>query len=269
MKDVLVLVGAPPAPLTPVEIATRLAFDSGARLTALLVPRPIEIPSFALHVAGPSLRDELVRDSLTAVEQLRQQIAPMVAPLRSGFEWIEADAEGLGRHTHSADLVVVGRGDNDDPFGPKGLASLIFNSGRPFLVIPPGIDPGRQGRRMTIGWNGSREAARAVHDALPLLARAEAVELVIVAEGKPAASEAGYGETVRSHLARHGVAASVKVVSNDLARGVDGILLASALEHRSDLLVMGAFGRSRLRELMGGVTASILHNTTVALLLSH
>jgi nucleotide-binding universal stress UspA family protein len=118
-----------------------------------------------------------------------------------------------------------------------------------------------------VAWNGSREAARAVADALPLLAAAERVSILMV-RPEPDGMGAPPGADVTHHLGRHGV--KVEPVRIDDAGDVGALLLARCAAAGADVLVMGAYGHSRLRELvLGGATRTVLHETTLPVLLSH
>ena len=126
------------------------------------------------------------------------------------------------------------------------------------------------GQRVTVAWDASREAARAVNDALPLLVRAQAVDVVTV---NPSDSPFGHGEDpgadIALHLARHDIQVEVRrIETRDL--DVANTVLSHIADRGSDLVVMGAYGHSRLRELvLGGVTRTILRDMTVPVLMAH
>jgi nucleotide-binding universal stress UspA family protein len=143
-------------------------------------------------------------------------------------------------------------------------------AGRPILVVPYAGHFARIGQRVVIGWDASREAARAVNDAMPLLAAAEAVTVLTI---DPEQSPRGHGEIpgadIALHLARHGVTAQVeRTVSAGI--GIGNTLLSRAADLEADLLVMGAYGHSRVRELLlGGVTRTMLTSMTLPVLMAH
>src|SRR5215471_6305021 len=143
-------------------------------------------------------------------------------------------------------------------------------SGRPILVVPYVGNFADLGRRVVIGWNASREAARAVNDAMPLLTSAETVTVLTIdpREGPRAHGELP-GADISLHLARHGVKAEIeRTVSADLPVGE--VLLSRVADLGADLLVMGAYGHSRARELLlGGATRSLLRSMTLPVLMSH
>ena len=138
------------------------------------------------------------------------------------------------------------------------------------LVVPYAFERRPVGRRVLVAWNASREAARAVSDALPLLKRAGQVDVVAFEPGKSGAAHGEEpGADIALYLARHGVKVTVsRVDAPDL--DVGNQLLSRAFDLSADLIVMGAWGHSRLRELvLGGVTRTVLESMTVPVLMAH
>jgi nucleotide-binding universal stress UspA family protein len=196
---------------------------------------------------------------------------------RTGYgkvEWRATAAYTLGAvalHARYADLVVIGQQEADAPSG-VGKAferDLPLAAGRPVLVVPYAFEQRGVGERILVAWNASREAARAVTDALPLLRRARHVHLVTV---NASASARGHGEEpgadIGLFLTRHGV--KVTVAPMDSTVEVGAFLLSRAFDVQADMIVAGAWGHSRLREAaLGGVTRTLLASMTVPVLLSH
>jgi nucleotide-binding universal stress UspA family protein len=158
----------------------------------------------------------------------------------------------------------------DERWGDRRLLeALILTSGRPTIVLPP-RPPASRIRRVLVGWNGTREAARAVADAMPLLVKADAVEVLSVGSeaGEPAH---GFmpGAAAARHLERHGAKVEVRHMSSN-GESVGRVLLAEARAFHADLVVIGAYGRSRLRErVFGGVTRTVLREAVLPVLASH
>ncbi len=180
-------------------------------------------------------------------------------------------AEVVTLHARYADLAVLGQHDPDGPDSRRGVVeAALFGAGRPVLVVPyAGRFPGA-GRRVLVAWNASREAARAVNDALPILEQAEAVTVLAV---NPRQGIGGHGEApaadIALHLARHGVKATAEQVAAPAVGDAEALLNAVA-ERGADLLVMGGYGHSRLCEMaLGGVTRTVLRSMTAPVLLSH
>ena len=197
---------------------------------------------------------------------------------RKGFEaaeWRESAADALDAvalHARYADLVVIGQQDPDEASGVSGdfESSLPLAAGRPVLVVPYAFEHRPVGRHVLVAWNASREAARAVTDALPLLKRAGQVHVVSF---RPEISAEAHGEEpgadIALYLARHGV--KVTVSQHDApAVDIGNQLLSRAFDLSADLIVMGAWGHSRMREfVLGGVTRTLLETMTVPVLMCH
>src|SRR3712207_5183974 len=178
----------------------------------------------------------------------------------------------LARIARNADLVIVGE-PNPEQSGTDKIAlveAAFMDTGRPALVVPYLGARAMPPRRVLIAWDGSREAARAVHDALPLLRQAEDVIILIVDADKLGARFGPQpGAGILAHLARHAVTARVKPVHSQGA-AIVGLILAQAGEVGADLIVMGGYGHSRLREMMlGGVTRYMLERMRVPVLFAH
>lgn len=169
------------------------------------------------------------------------------------------------------DLVVFGQTSPDYPatrgFEPE---DVVMACGRPLLVVPYAGTFGEIGRRVLIAWDGTREAVRAVHDALPLIGAAEAVTVISVA-AKEAEFEPwrpSFDRLIR-HLGRHGVAAKLEqTIRGNLA--ISDLLLSRAADLGADLIVAGAYHHSPMREAwLGGVSRDLLAHMTVPVLMSH
>jgi nucleotide-binding universal stress UspA family protein len=172
-----------------------------------------------------------------------------------------------------ADLVILGQ-VAPDRLPPRGgrqvIEDILMILGRPILVIPYIGRFETFGTKILVGWNNSREAARAVNDAIPLLAKAASVTILEVdAIGRKPATDDATGAGVVRHLARHGInAQSARTVMASIS--APDALLSYAADASADLLVVGGYGHSRLRELiLGGVTRELLRHMTLPVLMSH
>jgi len=167
------------------------------------------------------------------------------------------------------DLAIMGQPEPHKPALERLIVeAALFDSGRPALVVPYIQRTGLKLDRVMVGWDGSRSAARAVADAMPLLVRAKVTEVVMVAS-EPAKSEEMPGADIARHLARHGAKVEVKSIVT-AETGVDSTILSHAADTSADFLVMGGYGHSRLREfILGGVTRGILSSMTLPILMSH
>jgi nucleotide-binding universal stress UspA family protein len=167
----------------------------------------------------------------------------------------------VGVHAYYADLVVIARPESvGQTAAPPGLAeSLVLSSGRPIIVFPP-RDKASRVRRILVGWNATRESIRAVADAMPLLVEADAVEVLVV-DQEP-------GADIARHLARRGAHVEVRRLASG-GEDAGRLLLSQAAAFGADLLVMGAYGHTQLREWMfGGVTRTVLYEAGLPVLMS-
>jgi nucleotide-binding universal stress UspA family protein len=278
IKDLLVHLDETPASTTRLQAALSLASACGAQLTALyLIAEP-----FLPGMGGRHLPAELLREHLAHGEAEAEAVlaSARAEAERHGTTLAVTRASGpldrlpqlLARHARYTDLTVVGQADLaahgvDD----TALVEAAFmDSGHPALVIPRASTGVLPPRRAMIAWDGSREAARATSDAMPLLRMAEQV-LVLVLDAHDVGGRAGGqpGSELVAHLRRHEVKAELRQVASG-GTSIGQALLGQAREEAADLLVMGGYGHSRLREMMlGGTTRSILEHMTVPVLFSH
>ncbi len=175
----------------------------------------------------------------------------------------------FGRIARRFDLAVVGQAEPETSTVEDIIAeATLFESGRPMIVVPYIQKAPLKLDNVMVCWDGSRQAARAVGDALPLLAKAGRVEIVIITNERGKQDEID-GADIGQHLARHGLKVDVhRIAGGDI--DVADALLSHAADGGTDFMVMGGYGHSRLREfVLGGVTHSILKSMTVPALMSH
>jgi nucleotide-binding universal stress UspA family protein len=174
-------------------------------------------------------------------------------------------------HGRSADMIVTGQTDPDWESSPlQDVAErLALESGRPVLVVPYVGRYPEIGRNVVIAWKAGRESARAVFDALPILKQAEQVQILEIDESGGRRNGAAVDNTIAVALARHGLKPTVRTsIAGDISIGDE--ILSRLADMGADLLVMGAYGHSRMRELVfGGVTRHIVKHMTVPTLFSH
>jgi len=181
--------------------------------------------------------------------------------------------EAVAREARHTDLIILGQVDPAHPPLPAGqqlIQEVLLTAGRPLLVIPYIGQFKTVGSRVLVAWNGSREAARAVHDALPLLTKAASVTILEVSRRRhEAATDGATVADLIDHLARHGISATAaRTIAADIS--VPDALLSYVADINADLLVAGGYGHSRLRErILGGITHELLQHLTLPVLLSH
>ncbi len=273
LKDILVYVdGSRETPAT-VAAACSLTRDHDAHLTGLAVDRPPEIPGYATIEIPPSALEIIQSQRKETAAKAREVFEKAVAAagLTSRSRWSLAKGmplESLSLRSRYADLVIVSQGNPEAQHGSSEdmVDDLILVSGRPVLVIPYIGAPDRFGKKVLVAWNASREAARAVADAMPILESADSVEVFAV---EPNGIGDAPGADIAEHLARHGIKATANRTAG-LDIDVGDVLLNQIADSGADLMVMGAYGHSRMRELvLGGATRHMLQHMTVPVLLSH
>jgi len=191
----------------------------------------------------------------------RERLAKQAVTLSSEVRVVDSLAEESPRlaalHARYADLAVMtmaAANERDVAIVRDFFASLLLDSGRPLLLVPPGFE-WRPAKRVVVAWRPRREAARALHDAMPFLRAAETVDVMEVEEGGDGALQ---GADIAAHLARHGLNVNV-FVRPWHEESVALTLVRHAQDHGAELLVAGGYGHSRLREwVMGGVTRDLL-----------
>jgi len=183
-------------------------------------------------------------------------------------------AEVVARRARTTDLVVLGQADPEHPLPPPArnlVEDVLMNSGRPLLLVPFAGRFDAMGTNVLIGWNATREAARAVHDALPLIAPTATVTVLTVERGRSGVEPQEMpGADIAEHLARWGLTVTAARTATDGTIADADALLSYASDIGADLLVVGGYGHSRARELvLGGVSRGLLQHMTVPLLISH
>jgi nucleotide-binding universal stress UspA family protein len=282
LKDILVFLDAGSASEGRLKLATNIARDHGAHLAAVYLPLDEKAtlqPSIGASLPGwPATRLELCTIEVPKIAMLADIAESRFrAHLRSsGIDgrWqslLGAKAAELIALAASADLIILGQTNPDARSAPTlRPEKIVVSCGRPALLVPYTGGYGGVGRRVLIAWDGSREAVRALNDALPLIGNAEAVRVMTVREReRDFEHDRPSMERVICHLARHGVAARPDRV---LHRGspVSDVLLSRAADIAADLIVAGAYHHSQMREaLIGGVSRGLFRQVTVPVLMSH
>ena len=273
LRNILVHVGDDARNEDRIDIACELAARSQAEVTGLYVrPYPVVIPAAPIGGAIPVI-EGLSEAYQRACQAGRKRFEAVVARTGARGDWHEADgdaAECIAAHTHYADLAVVGQWSPDDNLDqqPRDLAALVaMLAGRPVLMLPYAGRPSLAFKRVMLCWDGTREAVRAAHDMLTLLPEGAHVDIACVDPDE--ADDRDAGADIARHLASHGLDADAhRLSSGDIS--VADTLLSASSDFGSDLIVLGAYGHARLREIaFGGTTRSMLANAPLPLLLSH
>lgn len=276
-KDLLVQIDDTKACATRVEATLDLAGRFDAHVTGLYLVPEIILPVAVEGYISPDLDADLRRQEQeradAALDRFRQaaEAKDVEFDTRVDRGMIATFPDLFGVHSRYADLTIIGQTNhNDDVPSTPEPQNVVLTSGAPVLITPFIGTPKSCGERVMVAWNASCEAARAVRDAMPFLEQSQAVDVVTF---RPKSGQEEHGElpgaNIALHLARHGIRVDVqRLDSTDI--DVGDALLSHAADRGSDLLVMGGYGHSRLREfVLGGATRTILRSMTIPVLMAH
>jgi nucleotide-binding universal stress UspA family protein len=273
-KSLLVHVDSSPTAAARVNLAISLAQAFDAHLTGLFVgslpPMYADMGAFEVSSALKTHLEEYARQAQATFDSCTNQAG------WASCEWRQTFDEPVGALCLNAryhDLVILGQTNPDqqiDNLPSNFPESVVLGAGRPALLVPYAGSYETIGQHVLVAWDEHQEAARALVDALPLLKQASQCTLLTV-QAKNWKNEDGRvpGADIALYLARHGVQVEVK---NEFQGALDigNLLLSFAADQGVDLIVMGAYGHSRLREIiLGGATQTILSEMTVPVLMSH
>lgn len=274
-KTVLVYVDDAKRCVPLLKAACQIAVAEGAHLIGLHVIPDIQVYAAAEAQLPPEVFETQRQYNLEMAAKAEALFVEMISPTVKSFEWraIEEDGSSIGDRVLEqalvADLVITGQIDPEIASRRRvGTPERVLLSGRRPILLVPYVGFASFGHRVAVAWNGSAEASRAVYDSMPLLKSAESVSLISVDVNENASHPAS-PEALAICLARHGIEAQIHHVAS---AGVDigNVLLSRLADEGDDLLVMGGYGHSRLREFVfGGATRAILQQMTVPVLMSH
>jgi nucleotide-binding universal stress UspA family protein len=277
LKDILVHVDHPEQSNGALEVAIHLAGRFNAHLSGLHVTSLFHyVAAHDVWVAG--LWEECKDDLRTAANRAQEQFE--AATTRAGIlsDWHQVDGDPTYTvldYGRVVDLVVLAQPAKNAPLITREISDKVpLAMGRPVLFVPTTGFSGPLGKRVLVAWKNTREAARAVNDALPLLTQAEQVTVMAVdTPGRATTRDDTESKVpcadIALHLARHGVKAEAKRDTTS-PESAGERLLDQAQRQGADLIVMGAYGHSRLKEIaLGGVTRHMLKHATVPVLMSH
>lgn len=275
LKDILVHIDASKECDERLRAAITLARAHEAHLTGAYVVTRSQIPNY-LEVQIP--KDLIERADAVRFETAktaRGRFEDVCRKAGVAGEWRQSEGplvETLSLSARYADIAVVSQRNPDSESFDTGEMPdrFILSSGRPSLVVPYAGTFSKIGQTVMVSWDASRLATRAVNDALPILRRAAKVYLLAI---NPKGGAEGHGDVpgadIGLHLARHGVKAEASALHTDDI-DVGDALLSRAADLGVDLIVMGAYGHARWRELaLGGVTRHMLAHMTVPVFMSH
>jgi nucleotide-binding universal stress UspA family protein len=259
------------------QLAGRLARAFHGELAGAYIVPTRELTPFTSAMLPDSMVESRLRDSGDAQAKAEARFRAAAAREQlTAVGWSAPAGRPIEQavlHARYADLAIVDQPSADGPhaaFGNELVHAMLLSSGRPVLVMPHFGEFPTVGQSVLIAWKDSREAARAVNDALPFLKRARNVYVMTIAPpGTDDLSENLSDIGIAAFLARHDIDAKIRQeVADDI--DVGNLLLSRAADLSADLVVMGAYSRTRLSEVvLGGVTRLMLQAMTVPVLMSH
>ena len=257
------------------DYAISVAEAFGAHLLGIAVSYEPVIPGTVMGGIPPEIiesqRSESNQKARTAVSRFEQAVkrTGVSGETRTISASISGAADQIGRIGRRFDLVIVGQPERQKSLPDEVVdEGVLFESGRPVIFVPFIQKGGMTLDRIMVCWDGSRAAARAIADAMPFLKKAKQVEVVIIAD-KAGKKDEIPGADIGQHLARHGLKVDVKRITSPEI-DVPSTILSYAADSSADMIVMGGYGHSRLREfVLGGATRGLLEAMTVPVLMSH
>ena len=279
IKNILVHLANPDRISPLLEAALAMPHDAETQIAGLYIIPPATFVGTGMPGdPAPSVFDDVRRHFQSKADSVRTVFEERVAKSGCRAEWRQVDVatssvlKVLLATARTADVVVAGQADPARP-SSKELDFpdlLALDGGRPVLIVPFQPSVTSVGRRVLVAWNGGREAARTVFDALPTLKRAAAVRFVFVlADDELLHMDDVHSGDICTAVARHGVTCSAGITKLH-GQNVGRVLLSEAKEFEADLLVMGCYGHTRVREfILGGATRHVLSHMLLPVLMSH
>ncbi len=275
-KTILAYLARPDGVQGVMDAALPLAGKFGAHLIGTHVISRVPVIGTIDAQVPPDIIEQYVQHMREDAAVIEAAFSNAVKGARVQTEWRQHEQKILGadilqmisEQTRCADLVVMGQSGAEQRVGEL-TADIVIAAGRPVIIVPDGAADTSLADKIVIAWDGSREATRAAFDSLPLLKEAQTVLVVTIQKRGREDAVAPPGGELALSLARHGVNAEA-VLAGKGDESTGEALSRYVSEQDCDLLVMGCYGHSRLRErLFGGATRHILQNMTLRVLMSH
>jgi nucleotide-binding universal stress UspA family protein len=275
IKDILTvldLAGDQPA----AKYALEFGRTHDAHVTGLAVSFEPVVPAFAAAPMPVDYLQAAHEQAIAAANEAKKQfdelarLAGVKCESRMAEILTGGPLENVLAHCRPTDLVVIGQTNPDRPEPMRELLieTVLFESGVPVLLVPYIGSPNFEPENVLVCWDGSSTATRAIHAALPVLERSDKITVLVI-EKRSSSANGQPGAEVANYLARHNMNVTIEVVTNPQA-GIADTVLNYVSDNSNDLVVMGGYGHSRMREfLFGGATREVLEAMTVPVLMAH
>jgi nucleotide-binding universal stress UspA family protein len=283
-QDLLIFQDASAAAANALTYAQAITAAGGGHVAGLMFGFMSPYPTTVYMEATPDIWLAEQRRAAEEADATEKRLKARLAFSAMGTELRRKDVMGgeagsiLAIHGRYADAVVIGwtrKGGKKDgnrdgtEFERDLFRDVLFESGRPVILVPEAYKAKESPRRILVAWSPEREATRAVHDALPLLQGADLVTILVVVEGSNVNGEEDAGADIARHLARHDVKTEVKHAPSG-GRTAQAVVADEARYLGADLIVMGGYGHSRLRQwIFGGVTRDMMDDLKTPVLMAH
>ncbi len=273
-KSILVHLANDEEHSTRLDVALRLAKQNDAHVSALFITTPIGMPA-EIYGRGASVQFLLdaTKSAEERAEELEKEFKETCEKEGISHSWIVQEGDHislLAEHAHAADVIIVSQPSYEhfeDRFRTRLVEEITLLSGLPCLMVPRGFDASKDiAKRVMIAWKSTRESLRAVRDNMSAIRKAEKVFLLTI---QPDTQDALSLSEVNNYLMRHGIEAeTLKIAKTETSIGQT---IHDATEtHQCDIIVCGAYGHSRLREMfLGGVTKHLVQEATIPVVMSH
>jgi nucleotide-binding universal stress UspA family protein len=280
IKNILVCTNSLNSHDDTIQAAAKFSVKNNACLTGLYIKVDLINRYYTSEAISVELTNNILAEEKQYERHAKQRFDKITKNIGCDTAWhcIDEGAE-LIQLMFYTDVIFMSylankggtRSGGPDFSGPGFINKLLLETGRPVVVIPEGWKADDFGHKILFGWNESRESARAMHEALPLMQQSEKVDIVTVNESKKDRGDLAQSMNISSFLASHNIKCQLHVDQTDKETPkIAEVILAQADENYSDLIVIGGYGHSHIREvLLGGVTRYLIKNTDIPLLLVH
>ena len=274
-KDILVLLDLADRPGPATEFAIGLAEKTGAHLTAISLAVDPVVTGFVVAPVPIDLIESARQDSLDRAKVAADRFEELARrssisrEIRTNEVLMGGIPHGFVMSARLSDLVVIGQENPDqaEPLRDILIEAALYEGIAPVLIIPYIAKAPLKMDKVLIGWDGSRPAARAIRDALPFLPKSAEITILMIGNATKLPGEPG--ADIATWLARHGLSVTIKTMPGSGIPVADAIL-NHASDNAYDLVIMGAYGHSWMREaVFGGATRDILRTMTVPVLMAH